>query len=363
MFSIAATLSSSLLLVLQAVLGRRPASTIRAAATFPALLATMLPVMLASVLAFGLAFMPASAHAGRGPECSLTRMIIAYPAGGPTDALGRLVAQKLGEKWGRSIVVENRGGGGTVIATDLVARSKPDGCTMLLTASPFANNPSIFPKLPYDTEKDLAPVSMIVLSPQILVVHPELKVSSVKELLEFAKANPGQFSYASSGNLGTGHLSGELLSTMSGLDLLHIPYKGSAPAHLDVVSGRVPAMFDSGGPMLGLIEAGRVKALAVTTATRSSQLPDVPTVAESGVPGYEVASWNGIVTTGGTARDIVAAMADDINEVIRQSDVRERLATMSYEVVGTTPAEFEAFVRKEAKRWGDVIRSRGLKSE
>jgi tripartite-type tricarboxylate transporter receptor subunit TctC len=310
-----------------------------------------------------LASAPDAALAGSGPECSLTRMIIAYPPGGPTDSMGRLVAQKLGEKWQRTIVVENRGGGGTVIATDVVARSKPDGCTLLLTASPFANNPSIFAKLPYDTEKDLAPVSMIVLSPQILVINPELKVNSVKDLLAYAKAHPDTFSYASSGNLGTGHLSGELLSSMSGLDLLHIPYKGSAPAHLDVVSGRVPAMFDTGGPLLALIEAGRLKALAVTTAKRVPQLPDVPTVAESGVPGYEVASWNGIVTTGGTPKAVVSAMAEDINDVIRQPDVRARLATMSYEVVGTTPEEFTEFVRKEAKRWGEIIRTRGLKAE
>jgi tripartite-type tricarboxylate transporter receptor subunit TctC len=302
-------------------------------------------------------------HAQPAPACALTRFIIAYPAGGPTDGLGRVIAQKLGEKWGRTVVVENRGGGGTVIATDIVAKAPPDGCTLLLTASPFANNPFIYPKLPYDTGKDLAPVTLLVFSPQILVVNPEFPAKNVKDLIDYAAKHPGQVSFASSGTLGTGHLSGELLSSMSKQPLLHIPYKGSAPAYADVITGRVPMMFDSGGPMIEHIKAGKLRALAVTSEKRSPALPGVPTVAESGLPGYVVNSWNGIVTTGGTPKETIAKIGDDLNFVLAQPDVRERLAQLSYETVGGSPAEFEAFIRSEATRWGTLIRERNLRPD
>jgi tripartite-type tricarboxylate transporter receptor subunit TctC len=297
------------------------------------------------------------------PACKGMRLVIAYPAGGPTDTQGRIIAQKLAEKWAQSIVIENRGGGGTVIATAVVAKAPPDGCTLLLTALPFAINPIIMPSLPYDTAKDLAPVTQTSRFPQVLVVYPDLPVKTVKELLAYATANPGRISYASSGNLGTGHLAGELLSAVSGVNLLHVPYKGSAPAHPDVMSGRVPMMFDSVGGINNYVAAGKLRAIAVTTAARSAELPNVPTVAESGFPGFEVSAWQGIVTTGGTPKDIVAKIAADIGSVLSQPDMRERLAKLSAEPVASTPAEFEAFIRAEATRWGKVIRERNIKTE
>jgi tripartite-type tricarboxylate transporter receptor subunit TctC len=296
------------------------------------------------------------------PSCRSMRMVIAYPAGGPTDLQGRILAQKLSERWGQQLVVENRGGGGTVIATTVVAKANADGCTLLLTALPFAINPFIIPKLPYEA-KDLAPVTQTTRFPQVLVVHPDLPVKTVKELLGYAAANPGKVSYASSGNLGTGHLAGELLSTVSGVNLLHIQYKGSAPAHPDVMSGRVPVMFDSVGGINKYIVSGQVRPIAVTTAARSPELPNVPTVAESGFPGFEVSAWQGIVTTGGTRKDIVAKLSSDIASVLASPDMRERLARLSAEPVGSTPAEFEAFIRAEAARWGKIIRERKIRTE
>lgn len=302
-------------------------------------------------------------HAQGFPACKTLRLVIAYPAGGPTDTQGRIIAQKFGEKLTQNVIVENRGGGGTVIATAYVAKAPPDGCTLLLTAAPFALNPIVMTSLPYDTAKDLAPVTQTARFPQMLVVHPVLPVKTVRDFVALAAAHPGKISYASSGNLGTGHLAGELLSSMSGVNLLHIPYKGSAPAHPDVIAGRVPAMFDSIGSVGSHVSAGKLRAIAVTTTTRSAQLPDVPTVAESGYPGYEVSAWQGLVTTGGTPRETVARLAAEISAVLAQKDLRERFAVLSAELVGGTPEQFEAFLRAEAARWSKVIRERNIKGE
>ena len=296
------------------------------------------------------------------PSCSAMRMVIAYPAGGPTDLQGRILAKELTEKWGQNLVVENRGGGGTVIATTVVAKATPNGCTLLLTALPFAINPFIIAKLPYEA-KELAPVAQTTRFPQVLVVHPDLPVKTVKDLLQYATVNPGKISYASSGNLGTGHLAGELLSSVAGVNLLHISYKGSAPAYPDVISGRVPVMFDSVGGINKYILSGQVRPVAVTTAARSSELPQVPTVAESGFPGFEVSAWQGIVTTGGTAKGIVARLSADIKSVLDKPEMRERRARLSAEPVGSTPEEFSAFIRSEAARWSKIIRERNIKGE
>ncbi len=227
---------------------------------------------------------------------------------------------------------------------------------------PFAINPFIIAKLPYDAN-ELAPVTQTTRFPQVLVVHPDLPVKTVKELLGYAVANPGKLSYASSGNLGTGHLAGELLGSVSGVSLLHIQYKGSAPAHPDLISGRVPVMFDSVGGINKYITGGQVRAIAVTTAARSPELPNVPTVAESGFPGFQVSAWQGIVTTGGTRKDVVAKLSADIKSVLTTPEMRERLARLSAEPVGSTPAEFEAFIRSEAARWGKIIRERNIRTE
>ncbi|HEV7820086.1 MAG TPA: tripartite tricarboxylate transporter substrate binding protein [Burkholderiales bacterium] len=304
-----------------------------------------------------------TAHAQVFPACKSLRIVIAYPAGGPTDTQGRIIAQKLGERLAQNVIVENRGGAGTVIATAYVAKAPPDGCTLLQTAAPFAINPIVMATLPYDTAKDLAPVTQTARFPQMLVVHPVLPVKTVRDLVRLAAATPGAISYASSGNLGTGHLAGELLSSMSGVNFLHISYKGSAPAQPDVIAGRVPVMFDSIGSIGQHVAAGKLRAIAVTTATRSAQLPAVPTVAESGFPGYEVYAWQGLVTTGGTPRDVVTRISAEISAVLAQKEMRERFALLSAELVGGPPEQFEAFLRSEAVRWSKVIRERNIKSE
>jgi len=304
-----------------------------------------------------------AAHAQVFPACKTLRIVIAYPAGGPTDTQGRIIAQKLGEKLAQSIVVENRGGGGTVIATAFVAKAPPDGCTLLLTAAPFAINPIVMTALPYDTAKDLAPVTQTARFPQMLVVHPVLPVRTVKDLVRLAAGTPGSINYASSGNLGTGHLAGELLNSMAGINLQHISYKGSAPAQPDVIAGRVPVMFDSIGSIGQHVAAGKLRAIAVTTTVRSAQLPQVPTVAESGFPGYEVSAWQGFVAPGATPKETVARIAAEITAVLAQKDLRERFALLSAELVGGPPEQFEAFLRAEAARWSKVIRERNIKSE
>ncbi len=296
------------------------------------------------------------------PSCNSMRMVIAYPAGGGTDIQGRIIAQKLSEKWGKNVVVENRGGGGTVIATAIVAKATPGGCTLLLTALPFAINPFVMEKLPYE-EKELAPVTQTLRFPQVLVVTPSLPVRTVKELISHAASTPGKISFGSTGHLGTSHLAGELLSSISGVKLVHIPYKGASPAHADLFSGRVPMMFDSLGSINRYITSGQVRAIAVTSATRSSQLPAVPTVAESGYPGFEVAAWHGVVTTGGTAVAVVEKISADIRDVLQAPEMRDRMAQVSAEIVASTPADFKAFIKAEVNRWGKIIRELNIKKE
>jgi len=303
-----------------------------------------------------------SAFSQTFPSCNSMRMVIAYPAGGGTDIQGRIIAQKLSEKWGKNVVVENRGGGGTVIATAIVAKSTPGGCTLLLTALPFAINPFVMEKLPYE-EKELAPVTQTLRFPQVLVITPSLSARTVKELLAYAASTPGKISFGSTGHLGTSHLAGELLSSMSGIKLVHIPYKGASPAHADLFSGRVPMMFDSLGSINRYITSGQVRAIAVTSATRSSQLPNVPTVAESGYPGFEVAAWHGVVTTGGTARNVVEKISADIRDVLQAAEMRDRMAQVSAEIVASTPADFQVFIKAEANRWGKIIRDLNIKKE
>jgi len=294
------------------------------------------------------------------PSCNSMRMVIAYPAGGGTDIQGRIIAQKLSEKWGKNVVVENRGGGGTVIATAIVAKATPGGCTLLLTALPFAINPFVMEKLPYE-EKELAPVTQTLRFPQVLVITPSIPAKTVKELLAHAASTPGKISFGSTGHLGTSHLAGELLSSMSGVKLVHIPYKGASPAHADLFSGRVPMMFDSLGSINRYITSGQVRAIAVTSAARSSQLPNVPTVAESGYPGFEVAAWHGMITTGGTAKSVVEKISADIREVLQAKEMRDRMAQVSAEIVASTPSEFQVFIKAEANRWGSIIRDLNIK--
>ena len=289
------------------------------------------------------------------PSCKVMRFVIAYPAGGGTDFQGRLLAQKLSEKWKKNIVVENRGGGDTVIATSIVAKSQPGGCTLLLTALPFAINDFLIEKLPY-TKSEVIPVTQTLRFPQILVVNPALPVRSLKDLVTLVTTNSASLNYASTGHLGTSHLSGVLLSSQLKLNLIHIPYKGSAPAHTDIITGRVPMMFDSMGGVSKYIISGQVRAIAITSPVRSLQLPNIPTMIESGFPGFDVFAWHGIITTGGTSIQIANQISSEIRSVLFTDDMKEKLSLVSAEAVGSSPYDFSKFIEKESTRWGSVIR-------
>ena len=278
------------------------------------------------------------------------RMVVPFATGGGTDIIGRLVAQKLSDAWGQQMVVENRAGGGSVIGTEVVARSAPDGYTLLLTAPPFTTNAALLPKLSYDALHDFAPITLAAYAPLIVVAHPSLPVRSVKDLVAIAKARPGQLSYGSSGNGGPQHLAGELFKSMAGVDLVHVPYKGGAPATVDLVGGQVQIGFSSMLTALTFVKSGRLRPLAVTSLQRSAVMPELPTVAESGFAGYETTTWYGILTRAGTPPAVVASLNADIARVLKLPEIRDRLASEGAEVAASPPAVFAAFLQTEIER-------------
>jgi tripartite-type tricarboxylate transporter receptor subunit TctC len=302
----------------------------------------------------------ASAQTGKWPTRPV-RIIVAYPPGGATDIQARLVGQRLSDKWKQPVIVDNKPGGNTVIATDMVAKAAPDGHTLLLTAMPFALNPLLMEKLPYDSARDLAPVTVLTTIPNVLVAAPEIGIRNVAELIARAKAAPGAVSFASTGLATSTHLSGELFSSMAGVQLTHIPYKGSAPAHQDLLSGRVQIMFDNG--VLQHIKAGRVVPLGVTSARRLPWLPNVPTIAEQGLPGYEASAWYGIFATGGTPPEVVQQLAADITAAVRAPDLEPRLEAIGATAGGGTPEEFRRFLAHETARWGKLVKERNIRVE
>lgn len=320
---------------------------------------TFLSALLGLTLAAGAAA-PTLALAGQWPTKPV-RLIVAYPPGGATDTQARVVGQKLSERWGQPVIVENRPGGNTVIATDLVAKSAPDGHTLLLTAMPFALNPFLLDKLPYDSDKDLAPITVLATITNILVAHPSLGVKNVPELIRKAKASPGSISYASTGTATSTHLSGELFANMADATLTHVPYKGSAPAHQDLLGGRVSIMFDNG--VLQHVKAGKVVPLGVTSAKRLPWLPEVPTVAEQGLAGYETEAWYGLFTTGGTPAEVVRQLASDVTWAARSPDVAAKLEAIGAAPGGGTPEEFKRYLARETERWGGLVKKRGIRME
>ncbi len=275
------------------------------------------------------------------------RLLVPFAAGGGTDVIGRLLAQKLTDAWGQQMVVDNRAGGGSVIGTEVVARSAPDGYTLLLAAPPFTTNAALLPKLPYDSLQDFAPVTLVALAPLIVVIHPSLPVSSIKELVAVAKARPGQLSYGSSGNGGPQHLAGELFKSMAGIDMAHIPYKGGAPATVDLVGGHVQIGFSSMLTVLSFVKSGRLRAIAVTGAQRSAIMRDLPTIAESGYSGYETTTWYGVLGRTGTSPAIISTLNADMARALKSPDIRDKLAQEGAEVIANSPAAFGAFVQTE----------------
>jgi tripartite-type tricarboxylate transporter receptor subunit TctC len=292
------------------------------------------------------------------------RMIVPFPAGGATDIVGRLIAQKLSEAWGQQVIVDNRGGAGGTIGSDVAAKSSPDGYTMLLgTSSTHAVAPSLYSKLPYDPVRDFAPVTLAATATILLAVHPSLPARNVKELVALARREANALSFASSGNGGISHLIGEQFKSTAGIQMLHVPYKGDTPALVDLVSGQVHLMFGTAVSFLPYVKAGRLRAIAVTNPKRSPIVPDVPTIAESGLPGFEALQWFGVFVPAGTSRDIVARLHGEIVKILKVADVRERLVGLGAEVVGNTPEQFAVFQKADSAKWAKIVKESGAKIE
>jgi len=288
------------------------------------------------------------------------RMVIPFSPGGATDVPGRLLAQKLSETLGHQVVVDNRPGAGSIIGTDIVAKALPDGYTLLMTATPYVISVNLHKKLPFDPARDFVPVTQFGSGPNVLVVHPSLPAKSVQELLGLARSQPGKIDYASSGNGSAQHLFGALFLSMANVKMTHIPYKGSGPATADLLGGQVKVGFPGIAIVVPHHKSGRLRALGVTTAKRSSQMPDVPSIAEAGVPGYDATLWLGITAPRGTPRPVIARLNKEIASALRQPDLREAFARSGTDPVPSTPEAFGAFIQAEQAKWGKVIREIGL---
>jgi tripartite-type tricarboxylate transporter receptor subunit TctC len=288
------------------------------------------------------------------------RLVVPFPPGGGTDAIARVVAGKLSDIWGQQMVVENRGGGGANIGMEAVARAEPDGYTMLLTSMPLAVNRYLYPSLGYDPVADLAPVSLLCDYPNIMAVPITSPAHSVTEFIANAKANPGKIAFASSGHGTSVHLSGELFKRMAGIEMLHVPYRGAGPALNDLIPGRVDVMFNNIGAVLPLIQGGKLRGLAVTTAKRSPAIPQLPPIAEAGVPGFDVSSWYGFFAPAKTPPEIVRKMHADTVAALADPTTKSRLEQLGVVVVGSTPAELAAYLKSEMEKWGPVIKEAGI---
>ncbi len=292
------------------------------------------------------------------------RIIIPTAPGGTTDTSGRIIAQELTKKWGKPVVAENRAGAGTIVGSEIVAKAAPDGYTLLVTPSTLAINSATYKKMPYDGIRDFAPITQTLFVPNLIVVHPSLPARSIKELIAFAKARPGEIVYGSAGHGTNPHLTTELFTSMAGIRLLHVPYKGSLPGIVDLLGGRLALMSTSSWSIiLPNVRSGKLRALGVTSSTRASVVPDVPTVAEAGVPGYESVQWSGLLAPAGTPREIIALLHKEVVAILRAPEAKERLAAESAELVLSTPEEFSKFIRSETTKWSKVARAAGIQPE
>jgi tripartite-type tricarboxylate transporter receptor subunit TctC len=290
--------------------------------------------------------------------------VVPFSAGaGVTDIMARLVGQHLGASLGQPVVIENRPGAGGVPGTEAVSKAAPDGYTLLMTNVALVVTPYLYSKLPYDAEKDFTPVTLVNTAPLMLVVHPTVAAKTVKELIAYAKAHPGEITFGSGGVGSTPHLSGELFKSLSGIDVLHVPYKGGAPALNDLIGGQLSFMIENMPGTMPFVRSGKLRALAVTSPQRSPLEPALPTMAEAGVPGYEVVGWNGIVAVKGTPPEIVARLHAEVAKILHAPEMKERLAALGAEPVGNTPDEFGAFIKAERARWGRIIKEKGIRSE
>jgi tripartite-type tricarboxylate transporter receptor subunit TctC len=292
------------------------------------------------------------------------RLVVPFPAGGAADLMARGLAQHLGEQLGQQVIIDNRGGAGGTVAAEIVARAPADGYTLLFaTMGTQAINPALYAKLRYDPLKDFAPIALTHITPRVLVVGPSVKVGSVAELVALAKAKPGQLTYGSAGNGSSSHLSGALFESLAGVDMVHVPYKGSAPLLTDLLAGRVDATFDSFTVYEEHIKSGRVRALAVTSRTRMAALPQVPTLAESGLTDYEVSNWLGVLAPAGTPREVVAGLHAAVARAMADAGMKRQLAALGIEPTSSTPEEFAALIRSELPKWARIVKASGAKVE
>ena len=307
---------------------------------------------------------PPSAFAQDAYPTKPVRIIVPTAPGGTSDTSARIIAQELTRKWGKAVVAENRAGAGTIVGSEMVAKSAPDGYTLLVTPSTLAINPASYKKMPYDGIRDFAPITQSLFVPNLIVVHPSLPAKSIRELIALAKARPGEIVYGSAGHGTNPHLTTELFTTMAGIRLLHVPYKGSLPGIVDLLGGRLSLMSSSSwSVILPNVRAGKLRALAVTSATRAKVVPEIPTVAESGVPGYESVQWSGVLAPARTPRDIIALLNREMTAILRAPEARERLASESAEVIASSPEEFAKFIKSETTKWAKVARAAGIKPE
>lgn len=289
------------------------------------------------------------------------RMLVGASAGGTTDIVARIVAARLSERLGQQVVVENRGGAGGNLALDAVAKAAPDGYTLAMAYSGLSINPVVMSSMPFDTLKDLAPVSLVATVQMFLIVDPGLKIGSVRQLIYQARAEPGKLAIAANALASVSHLSAELFKTRAAVDMPTLVYKGSSPALIDMLGGRVAAMFDTVPGALPHVKSGKVRAIAIGGGARSSLMPDVPTLGESGLPDFEIRSWYGVVATGGTPAAVVDRLNTEIAGIVKAQDMRERFAAQSLDPVGGTSAEFSAYIRDEMSRWAGVAKAAKIK--
>ncbi len=316
--------------------------------------------LIAAGLALGLSTfaMPATAEYPVKP----IRFVVPYPAGGPLDTIARLLGQKVSEAMKQPVVVDNKPGAGGNIGADIVAKSPADGYTILMGAvATHAINPTLYAAIPYDPVRDFAPITQVASTPNVLVVHPSIPASNVREFIAYAKANPGKLNFGSGSTGSAGHLAGELFKSMAGVELTHVPYKGAAPAMQDLVGGQIQLMFDNLASSLGQVKAGRVKALAVTTAKRTALAPELPTIAESGLPDFDISTWFGVFAPAGTPKEALDRLHAEFTKALATPDVREKMLALGAEPVGNKPEEFAGYIRAERDKYARVIKASGAK--
>lgn len=311
--------------------------------------------------AAALALLPSQFAAAQSYPTKPIRLIVPYPPGGSNDILGRMMAQKLSEAFHQQVVVDNRGGASGIVGAELAMKAAPDGYTLLFAgAALLAMNPALFAKLPYEPLRDFAPVSLIASTPFMLVTNPSLPVKTVQDLIALAKAKPGQLNFGAAGAGGPGRLAAEMFKSMSGIELLHVPYNGGGPALTATMAGEVHIFFSTIGPVLRLVRDGKLKGLAVTSAKRSAVVPEFPTIAESGVPGYEISNWFGIVVPAATPKPVITRLNAEIVNAINLSDIKKRIIGLGADPIGGTPDELTAYTRSEIVKWAKVVKAAGI---